>query len=561
MKQAEAFESLLQRVTPNFKELEISDQIHVQVMYAQVCPQATPLIDVDQAVKAKARAEADAELAAQAPDEVDADTSTAEISGDSKGEESDAEFVATQVLIMNNGVPLDEKIAQERAAVGEVLDLEVTLREIDVYLAYGLYDNAEELLLKGMKVDPNRVDYLAKLLDTHFATKNLVDFVTCAESLREMGEAANREYWDRVEVMGYELAPYNELFAGGKERSLGGMDAGIAKPESTDFDLAGDTDESESPIAEFNIDDDITETSLQELLEDVVRSEPDSALDTVEDRSLSTTELFMDDAELERMWADKSAAETATIADEAATSTQEVATSTDDLVAEIMADNVGDEPTNLNLNLDETANMNFDADNPVLMDQYDDDEDLADDERLELDELTEEVNNLVFDEGQEIEAHDDAPGFTDDEELNLDSLENDSATLEFNQDQALDTIDSDEQNLAQDEDEAMKFTIAEEQETGPVEAVKDIGLVKQDSNTTLGDGRILQFPESGTNRQANAEFESEVKVTLQAIRDQLQYMTERLFKQERETSDLRQAIQEITEQGGSKGRKNTKKSS
>lgn len=63
------------------------------------------------------------------------------------------------------------------------------------------------------------------------------------------------------------------------------------------------------------------------------------------------------------------------------------------------------------------------------------------------------------------------------------------------------------------------------------------------------------------SRPGNAEFEADVKMTLQAIRDQLQYMTERLFRQERETSELRQALQEITERGGAQDRSGNKKSS
>ena len=57
--------------------------------------------------------------------------------------------------------------------------------------------------------------------------------------------------------------------------------------------------------------------------------------------------------------------------------------------------------------------------------------------------------------------------------------------------------------------------------------------------------RILYFPDSPSEGRDIDNFESEVKTTLQAIRDQLQNMTERLFQQERNAIDLKQEIAEL----------------
>jgi pilus assembly protein FimV len=64
------------------------------------------------------------------------------------------------------------------------------LNEVDVYLAYGLYDNAEELLNSNLAENPERADYRSKLLDTYFATKNTDSFVKEAEKLKSMGDVA-----------------------------------------------------------------------------------------------------------------------------------------------------------------------------------------------------------------------------------------------------------------------------------------------------------------------------------------------------------------------------------
>jgi len=549
LKQADAFEALLQRMSPWFEALDISNQIHLQVMYAQLCPRATPLIDVEQAVKARARAEAEAEAAEEARLQGEVDLPTGSSKDNASNEDDDEDYLATQVLNRNGDLPPVEEVVEKPDTDDAALDLDLMLREVDVYLAYGLYDNAEELLLQGIEADPNRVDYLAKLLDTHFATKNLVDFVACAETLREMGEAANHEYWGRVEVMGYQLAPYNELFIGGKDGSLEGIDTGTTKPEFADVDLAGDVDligeGSEASAIEFNLDDEAAETSLQDLIEDAVDDDVAHDLDTT--GALSTDELFVGDA-------------AAPANDDSASSTE--------LLDEIIAENETDDPTNLNLNLDETANINFaadetaninfDGDDPVTMDQYSDDDD-ADDEPLNLDELDGEDADLEFADVPEFDAIADAQVTDDDEVLDLDGLKSGLETIEFDNAPVLDAFDDSAQNIEQDEDESMKFTIAHENEAEKVDAVADTGA--GGSTGDIADARILFFPESGSSRPGNAEFEADVKMTLQAIRDQLQYMTERLFRQERETSELRQAIQEITERGGAQGRSGNKKSS
>jgi hypothetical protein len=72
--------------------------------------------------------------------------------------------------------------------------------------------------------------------------------------------------------------------------------------------------------------------------------------------------------------------------------------------------------------------------------------------------------------------------------------------------------------------------------------------------------RILYFPDSPSEGREIDEFESEVKMTLQAIRDQVQNMTERLFQQERSTSDLKQTIAELKDDNLPVA-KNSKKSS
>jgi len=147
---------------------------------------------------------------------------------------------------------VEELPTSDDAAASEQDDV---LNEVDVYLAYGLYDNAEELLKESLQSSPDRADYRAKLLDTYFATKNADGFVNEAEALKSLGGAADR-FWDRVQIMGYELAPNNELFADAKDSNISVEDLEYAKPDSADFDIGSEEDITDFSNTDFDLSDD-----------------------------------------------------------------------------------------------------------------------------------------------------------------------------------------------------------------------------------------------------------------------------------------------------------------
>lgn len=186
--------------------------------------------------------------------------------------------------------------AEEPAA--EEVEQDDVLNEADVYLAYGLYDNAEELLKTNIDEQPQRADYRAKLLDTFFAVKNADAFIGAAQELRDLGGAAD-PYWQRVQVMGYELAPEHALFSGASDSGLSAADLDFAKPEmadidlgvdessdmsATDFDLGADFDLSDSAI-EGTFDSTQVIAPKSEFEETAVGLETDD-LDSEEDRTL-----------------------------------------------------------------------------------------------------------------------------------------------------------------------------------------------------------------------------------------------------------------------------------
>ncbi len=70
---------------------------------------------------------------------------------------------------------------------------------------------------------------------------------------------------------------------------------------------------------------------------------------------------------------------------------------------------------------------------------------------------------------------------------------------------------------------------------------------ENDVDSKSFDGRILYFPDSRSDDEKSSEFESQVKMTLQSIRDQIQQINERMFSQERDSNNLKKAIGELNE--------------
>ncbi len=129
--------------------------------------------------------------------------------------------------------PFEDTIAGE---AGINLDQSDPLAEADFHMAYGLYDQAAEIIKKAVEREPDRYDLRRKLLDICFVWGNAGEFLTQARAIREMpGELPGGD-WAKVAIMGRQICPGEPLFEGGQ-------------PEAS-VDLDFSTDESaEAPAA------------------------------------------------------------------------------------------------------------------------------------------------------------------------------------------------------------------------------------------------------------------------------------------------------------------------
>src|SRR6185369_10266996 len=134
----------------------------------------------------------------------------------------------------------DETISSDTAIN---LDQGDPLAEADFHMAYGLYDQAADLVRIAIQREPNRRDLKLKLLEVFFVWGNKEQFLQTARELAETRERAQSGEWEKIVIMGKQLAPEDPLFAGGAPSggTLGGVDLDLEGGQSrVDFDLLGE---------------------------------------------------------------------------------------------------------------------------------------------------------------------------------------------------------------------------------------------------------------------------------------------------------------------------------
>jgi len=109
---------------------------------------------------------------------------------------------------------LSEFTPSDFDALGGEMEEVDPISEADVYLAYGRYKQAEELIRSAISQNPERDECKLKLLEIHYATENAQAFEKFAEELASTHKEAKPDFWEKVVEMGQELCPDSALFGG-----------------------------------------------------------------------------------------------------------------------------------------------------------------------------------------------------------------------------------------------------------------------------------------------------------------------------------------------------------
>ena len=151
-----------------------------------------------------------------------------------------------QALDELDTVEPDESSEQEDISEGESAD--DVLAEADVYISYGLYQQAEELLKDGLAKEPSNTGYQLKLAEIYHGDKKSDEFVQHVESIESSFDKSSPE-WLKIVSMGAALAPAHALFAGTDTASP-------AEAAAVDDDISEALDVASSDDSSFNMESD-----------------------------------------------------------------------------------------------------------------------------------------------------------------------------------------------------------------------------------------------------------------------------------------------------------------
>jgi pilus assembly protein FimV len=105
----------------------------------------------------------------------------------------------------------DDTLSSETAVR---FDQQDALAEADFHMAYGLYDQAADLVKIAIEREPARRDLKLKLLEIYFVWGNKELFLDTARELHGSRADAAPGEWDKVLIMGKQIAPEDGMFKG-----------------------------------------------------------------------------------------------------------------------------------------------------------------------------------------------------------------------------------------------------------------------------------------------------------------------------------------------------------
>jgi len=133
-------------------------------------------------------------------------------------------------------LPLERTISADTAVN---LDEADPVAEAEFHMAYGLYDQAADILVNAQSEEPERKDLSIKLLEVFFVWENKSAFLKEAQAFHErMGPETDQD-WNKVLIMGKQICPDEALFSEAP-RSGDDIDLSIGEAGNTGLDLVLD---------------------------------------------------------------------------------------------------------------------------------------------------------------------------------------------------------------------------------------------------------------------------------------------------------------------------------
>ncbi|MBT8107285.1 MAG: LysM peptidoglycan-binding domain-containing protein [Gammaproteobacteria bacterium] len=140
------------------------------------------------------------------------------------------------------------------------LDQSDPLAEADFHMAYGLYDQAADLINGALEADPADQALMSKLCEIYFVWGNRDAFVDAATNLKAaVGDGESAE-WDKIVIMGQQIAADHALFAGaavaGATKAVDlSFESDMDEAGALDIDFGGGDDAGASDVVDLGAED------------------------------------------------------------------------------------------------------------------------------------------------------------------------------------------------------------------------------------------------------------------------------------------------------------------
>ncbi len=185
------------------------------------------------------------------------------------------------------------------------------LTESDVYIAYGRYQQAEDIIQNALESEPDNQTYKLKLLDVFYASSNAERFEEVAASLIILKDS-DPASWANIEKMGSEINPASTLFnrpsSVDTATDINPDDFGLEVAAEDVVDVEAEPEQSTDNGIDFNLDepelavdhdDDSTDNDNKKDFEfDFDLIQPTPHLDESSSENLDSDDLESDDTRL-----------------------------------------------------------------------------------------------------------------------------------------------------------------------------------------------------------------------------------------------------------------------
>ncbi len=161
------------------------------------------------------------------------------------------------------------------------LDDDEVLQEADVYIVYGLHEQAEEELKKAIAEKPSKLEYRYKLLENYQMADDSKAFVASAKDFLKVEGDNKQELWEKIVELGKKVAPENDMFAEKSSTKAATVFAGVAAAAVTaglaTSDVLADTDK-----VDDNLSMGMNNSVSSEDFESLLNADTDSGFDDLD---------------------------------------------------------------------------------------------------------------------------------------------------------------------------------------------------------------------------------------------------------------------------------------